>query len=281
MGKKQLILSAIAVALVVVLFLLPKVVIDNDSEAISDRGDTESNIEQGSPAATASVPAEAHSEVAPEEAAKKIEELRESYNNSRGSENFINFATSLSEVFASVNQYDSAAKYAAVVADAENKAGQLMHAADMYYEAFTYAMDADKASLMGQNARQYYEKVIAQEPGNLDAKAKMAMTYVSSSNPMQGITMLREVLEKDENNQTAIYNLGLLSLQSGQHDKAAERFEKLVSLSPDNLQAQFLLGVSYFESGQKEKARTQFEKVKKLDSDPAVTASVDNYLEQL
>jgi cytochrome c-type biogenesis protein CcmH/NrfG len=98
---------------------------------------------------------------------------------------------------------------------------------------------------------------------------------------MQGIQMLREVLESDEKNQTAIYNLGLLSMQSGQYDRAVERFEKLVQLDPENLQAQFLLGVSHFESGNKAEAKTQFEKVKSMDADPSVVASVDEYLNQL
>jgi tetratricopeptide (TPR) repeat protein len=283
MGKNQLILSIAAVVFIAVLFMLPKVVVDNDSEAMNEEEASASAM--ASTAAEAEPPAgteeDAHTEIAPEETTAKIDELRESYNNSRDSENFTKFANSLSEAFAAANQYDSAARYAAIVADAENTTASLMQAGDLYYEAFTYAMDAEKASRMGESARNYYQKVVEQQPSNLDAKAKMAMTYVSTSNPMQGIMMLREVLEEDENNQTAIYNLGLLSLQSGQHDKAAERFEKLVSLDAGNLQAQFLLGVSYFESGQKKKARRQFEKVKSMDDDPSVAASVDNYLEQL
>jgi Flp pilus assembly protein TadD len=97
---------------------------------------------------------------------------------------------------------------------------------------------------------------------------------------MQGIALLREVLEEDPDNEQATFNLGILSIQSGQYDRAVERFEKLATLYPENLQAQFYLGLSYLETGKRAKARKQFEKVKELDADPAVQAAVDGYLEE-
>lgn len=273
MSKKLLILSTVAIAAVLGLFMLPKSVVDNESENVNQAAATESS---GVGTETAD-----HSASIPEEVQKDLSELREAYRNSKNSENFANFANSLVERFASVNQYDSAAMYAAELAESSASIANLQQAGDMYYEAFTYAMDADKSRQMGEKARYYYEQLLAQAPESLDAKAKMAMTYVSSASPMQGIQMLREVLEADANNELAIYNLGLLSMQSGQYDRAVERFEKLTQLNPENLQAQFLLGVSYFEAGNKAEAKTQFEKVKSMDADPSVAASVDEYLNQL
>jgi cytochrome c-type biogenesis protein CcmH/NrfG len=109
----------------------------------------------------------------------------------------------------------------------------------------------------------------------------MAMTYVATSSPMQGIILLREVLESDPVNEQAMFNLGILSIQSRQYDKAIERLEKLVSIYPENLQAQFYLGVSYFESGEKQKAKKLFELVKVKDNDPALQATVNSYLEEI
>jgi tetratricopeptide (TPR) repeat protein len=272
MPKKQLILSAVAITAVVLLFMLPKAVVDNENSGVSQA-------ETGTSQETAE--ATDHTAEMPENVQAELADLREDYINNRNSENFANFANSLIEGFVSANQYDSAAKYAAELAESEAILAHLQKAGDMYYEAFTYAMDPEKGQQMGEQARYYYGKVLEQAPEQLDAKAKMAMTYVSSTNPMQGISMLREVLAADENNEMAIYNLGLLSMQSGQYDRAVERFEKLTQISPDNLQAQFLLGVSYFEAGQKEKAKVQFEAVKEMDGDPSVSASVDEYLNQL
>ena len=73
----------------------------------------------------------------------------------------------------------------------------------------------------------------------------------------------------------------MLVIQSGQHAKAVEWLEKLAAVNSNHLQGQLLLGVAYMNSGQKEKARQQFEKVKKMDSDPAVLATVDSYLQEL
>jgi Flp pilus assembly protein TadD len=98
---------------------------------------------------------------------------------------------------------------------------------------------------------------------------------------MQGITMLREVLAADPKNELALFNMGMLSIQSGQFAKAAEWLEKLVAVNDKHLQGQLLLGVAYMNVGQKDKARQQFEKVKKMDSDPSVQATVDSYLDEL
>ena len=50
----------------------------------------------------------------------------------------------------------------------------------------------------------------------------------------EGIMKLRAVLEQDPDNETATLQMGLLSLESGQIEKAAKRFEKLVLLQPEN-----------------------------------------------
>ena len=69
----------------------------------------------------------------------------------------------------------------------------------------------------------------------------MAMTYLTSSNPIQGITMLREVLVKDPKNELALFNMGMLSIQSGQYERAVERLEELVDINPSHIQGQLLL----------------------------------------
>ena len=124
-------------------------------------------------------------------------------------------------------------------------------------------------------------EILENHPERLDLKTKIAMTYVSSQNPMQGILLLREVIESDPENEEALYNLGLLSRQSGQLDKAIERFSKIVSINPDHIQARFLLAVTYLDLGESNKAKEQFEIVKRTNDDPAVQATVDSYLEKI
>lgn len=279
MKKKQILLSVVAVAAIAMLFSLPKVVVDNEGR----NNNLESRRDEAAVAGDATVTASAgpHTAEMPENARVKIDSLREKYKSSTNSEKSATFAKSLAEAYKSIGIYDSAARYANELAELTASLEDQKRAGDLYYEAYAHASDADKANELGEKARFFYEKALDQNPDDLEVKAKVAMTYMSTSNPMRGIQMLREILAKDENNELAIFNLGLLSLQSGQHKKAAERFEKLASLNPAHLQAQYWLGVSYFEAGKKQKAKAQFEKVLQMDSDPEIKASVENYLSRI
>jgi Flp pilus assembly protein TadD len=98
---------------------------------------------------------------------------------------------------------------------------------------------------------------------------------------MQGVTMLREVLAEDPKNEAALLNMGMLSIQSGQHERAVERLEELVKVNPNHAQGQLLLGIALMNSGNRVRAKQQFEKVKEMDKDPAVQATVDSYLNDL
>ncbi|HLZ17822.1 MAG TPA: tetratricopeptide repeat protein, partial [Cyclobacteriaceae bacterium] len=79
----------------------------------------------------------------------------------------------------------------------------------------------------------------------------------------------------------ALFNMGMLSIQSGQNRKAIDWLNQLTEVNPNHLQGQMLLGVAYLNSGKSKEARAQFEKVKKMDNDPAVQAQVDSYLKDL
>ena len=79
----------------------------------------------------------------------------------------------------------------------------------------------------------------------------------------------------------ALFNMGILAIQSGQYERAEERFTKLVAVNAQNLQGQFYLGLSFFEQGKKSEARKQFELVKSMESDPAMVATAESYLKEL
>jgi len=275
MLKKKVLVSILALVAVILLFNLPKVVVKDE-----ERDD---NLAATPEAAADDPPAEApaHDEPMPPEWEEKVLQLRESYNSSINTEKNINFADSLTNAFLSVNRYDSAAKYAEEAAIQGSDPERWLKAADLYYEAYTYAMDAGKQQALGKKARQLYERILEQQPEHYDAQVKIAMTYMTTNQPMEGIQRLREVLEKDENNELALFNLGILSMQSNQYPLAEERFRKLITLNPEHLQAQFFLGVSYFEQGKKQEAKAQFELVKEMDNDPELAATIDNYLNQI
>ena len=125
-----------------------------------------------------------------------------------------------------------------------------------------------------------FDLALDQDPNLSDVKAKTALTYLPQQ-PMQAVLLLREVVEDDPENVLGLYNLGLLSLQSQQFDKAVARFESLTTAHPDHLEGQFYLAVSYFESGKEDQAREQFELVRTMEADPEVLTTVDEYLMKL
>jgi Flp pilus assembly protein TadD len=135
-------------------------------------------------------------------------------------------------------------------------------------------VDEQKAKNLGTKTREFYQKAIDQNPGLLTAKANMAMTYVNTENPMQGILMLREVIDADPTNELALFNLGILSMRSNQYSKAADRFRQILTNNPTNTKAKFYLGLSLVELGDKEQASKVLSEVKKEEKDPVIQQAI-------
>ncbi len=278
MLKSRIILIVIAIILVAVFFSLPKVVVDNENESIDKGAETAENSTSSEETSTSSannMMTESHAGNIPKEVREDIERLRNSYILAENQENSIIFADSLADVFRDLNRLDSAAKYVELSHEDNELIG------NAYYEAFSFAADVEKANRLAVKTREYLQKVLDENPANNSAKIKLAMTYVSSDNPMKGISMLLEVVEEDPDNEEALFNLGILSVQSGQYSKAIERFEKLLIQHPENIQAEFYLALSLMNNGQKTKAKKLFAEIKNKSNDEQLLAAVESYLNEL
>jgi tetratricopeptide (TPR) repeat protein len=272
MKKSQLILIGSGIALVAILFTLPRVVVDNkeDKNELTESGDSGN-----------SVAADMHVNEMNISDKQILLQLRQELDKEINREKFIIFTDSISSIYLRNGKFDSAAYYLEVKATKYYEQPFIEKAGLAYYEAFTFSLNEQKQAVLAEKTRAYLNEVLEKDPKRLDLKTKIAMTYVSSSNPMQGITMLREILEQDPMQEDALYQMGVLSMQSGQYKKAVERFEELVKHYPENLQGQFYLGVSYFESKQNNKAKKQFQEIKSMTQDQMILASVESYLERL
>jgi len=267
MLKTRIILLALCIVLVTGLYLLPKVVVENDNVLSSPNDST-----------AAPIPSHA---AAPREVQEAIQLVRALYLADSGKEKNAIFADSLANLYRIAGKFDSAAWFSGEASKFFNTTESRIKAGDLYYEAYTFAVDQEKQNLMATQAQAYYNEVLDENPNNLNVKTKLAMTYLTSPNPMQGITLLREVLKDDPKNELALFNMGMLSVQSGQNERAVERLEELIKINPNHTQGQLLLGIAYMNLGKKKDAKQRFEKVKQLDSDPAVQATVDSYLKDL
>jgi outer membrane protein len=270
MLRTRIILIIVSSAVIALLFLLPKAVVENDSQLESGAAPDSIQKKKADPHNTST-----------REIALKINNLKARYLSGSRNEKNVIFADSLASLYREAGKFDSAAWFADEAATFFNTTEAFLKAGNNYYDAFTFAMEAEKQKALAEKTRSFFGKVLEAEPKNLEVKTKMAMTYISSSSPMQGIMMLREVLKEDPENELALFNMGMLSIQSRQFDRAIERLEQLIVVNPKHIQGQLLLGVAYMNDGDKAKAKAQFEKVKQLDSDPSVQATADSYLNDL
>lgn len=271
MLKTRLILVLVSAILIVLIFMLPKAVVENESELKS--GDTAS-------ASMKTPGTQGHAAVSAEEK-KLISELRAALAKSSSNEKNAIFADSLQNLYAKAGMFDSAAWFGKEAATFFNTTESFLKAGNNYYEAFTFAMDQQKRMTMAEQAREWLGKVIKEEPKNYEARIKVAMTYLASGGPMQGIRLLRDVLSEDPKNELALFNMGMLSIQSGQFAKAEDWLEQLLEVNPNHVQGQLLYAVALMNTGKKAEARKQLEKLKNTEKDPAVQAEIDSYLQEL
>src|SRR5690606_23405365 len=116
---------------------------------------------------------------------------------------------------------------------------------------------------------------------NLSAKTGLGSALVTgTSNPMQGIALLREVVEADPKNVEANKALGLFSLQSQQFDKAIDRFKTVVEQKPD-AESYFYLATGYEKSGLKSEAIAAYQKRTEMAADPTLSQYIDREIEAL
>jgi Flp pilus assembly protein TadD len=130
--------------------------------------------------------------------------------------------------------------------------GREFRIADLLFGAFQRASDADQARELGERAAIEIKGLLEKYPESSSLKNKLAMTMVASGTPMEGILLLRSILEDEPENIETIKNLGILSIQSGQFDKAEERFSDLLAIDSTDQEALFYLGMSQIEQGNQE-----------------------------
>lgn len=291
----QLLLLALALAVVAGLFWLPKVVVkpkegrgeltqDAARTATRDGGGAATNgskaVASSGEQPTAVSPEQPHMAVSTAQR-RELNSLRSRFASTQDLTAKLRLAKTLADTYKTVEKHDSAGYYLEQIAVARPGEQAWKRAADEYFEAFSFAATEERQRLLGAKCRELYEKVLKNNPDNLDAKTNLGMAFMASDNPVQGITLLREVLATDPRNEKALYNLGLLAIQSNQFDKAVERFRELTQVNAENVNGQFYLGVSLAQTGAKEEARKAFLKAKSLSPDPALAASVDEELQKL
>jgi len=212
------------------------------------------------------------------EAVKMAAEIRQKYATDA---NPLNVYRELGEMFFKASVFDSSAYYFEQIAIQNPGVENWLRSGDAYLQAFSLSLDAAKGEDLAEKTRDSYSRALQLDPSNLHAKTNTALTYVNSANPMRAISILREVLDKQPNYLPAIMSMGKLSMQSGQFDKAAERFKDVLRIDKNSVDGRIGLAYSYIELGKTEEAATLLKGLLEENIDPVVKDEVRKTLNNL
>jgi tetratricopeptide (TPR) repeat protein len=174
------------------------------------------------------------------------------------------------------------AYYTVRLADKENKAESYVNAGDYNSMLIQTAPDAKAKNFLSNNVLECYQKAVALDSTNTDNRIRLASAYMSGGGaPMQGVTILLDIVNKDSTNVDALLMLGRFGIISGQYDKAIARLQKILYLHPQNSEALLLIAEAYNNQGNKSKAIEMLERCKKTVSDPEAKKEIDKYIESI
>lgn len=149
----------------------------------------------------------------------------------------------------------AAAFYNEIIAEKENKDSFYLQSARYLVVANQFTKDESRGNIFLLKALNLLEKILKNNPKNTDAKTLKGYVLVRTQPmTMEGIAILQEVLQDDPNNTDALFMMGDFSIESGQYEKALERFKKLLSLQPFNSDYNFKVSEVFSRLNMKDSA---------------------------
>jgi tetratricopeptide (TPR) repeat protein len=167
-----------------------------------------------------------------------------------------------------------AAEYTIQKAETSNLAEHWEIAGKRYLSMIAFFSGDDKFHI-GERAVYSLNKAIETGGTNESLETLFAIATVEGTKePMPGILKLRDIAEKNPMNLEAQLNLGFFSMQTGQYDKAVERFKKVLEIDKEYLSVRFYMSEAYLAQGNKEEAVNQLKQYIK-DIDPSEKLAIE------
>jgi len=174
------------------------------------------------------------------------------------------------------------AYYSIKLAEKENKEDAFVGAGDYNTMLMQTAPDEKARNFLSANAVSCYQKAVDLDSNNTNNKIRLAGAFMESGGaPMQGVSILLEIVRKDSANVDAQLMLGRFGIISGQFDKAIARLEKILYLRPQNSEALLLLAEAYNGQGNKTKAIELLERCKRTVTEPAAKKEIEKYIQSI
>lgn len=187
----------------------------------------------------------------------------------------------LAQQWDDVNLTTPSSLYFEMIAEKAPAFDSWLKAGDKFTDAYQQSMDTLVQPALVQKAISSYQKADKLKPNTLEVKTGLGIAYVTGTpNPMQGITLLLDVVKQDPKNLKANLNLGLFSMKSGQFDKAVERFKTVIAIAP-SAEAWFYLASSFESMDKKTEAIAAYLKTKEIAADPNMSQFVDRKINEL
>jgi len=173
--------------------------------------------------------------------------------------------------------------YSGEKAKLENSEKNLNFAAQSMLEELRGISNPELKKWMAIEANDLFSRSLKINPTNDSTIIGLGSTYFFGvpGAPMEGILKIRAIADKDPNNVFAQFMLGYGGMVSGQTDKAAERFKKVLELDPSNTEAIFLLAELYEKAGNNNEAKVWYEKGLKAVKNPELIKALEEKIKTL
>jgi lipopolysaccharide biosynthesis regulator YciM len=264
--KNQLLLIAGALILSVLLFIAPKT-LPKSKEPLAGTGAT------STPSSSQTLElfvTMANKNVAPEEK-KRLDKLLSTHH-----------FDSVALFWDKARKPDIAAYFIEQKALKTNMAKDWFEAGNRYFNAVQFCQDESEVPVLYQSATRCFSKGLKLDPENTEANIMLASCYVeSSSDPMKGISILKEIEKKDSNNVKLQLAFAFFSVKSGQTGKAVERFKKVLRIDSTYIAAWLHLADVYERQGETDKTITMLEEYAARTNDITARLEIKKYIEQI
>lgn len=180
-------------------------------------------------------------------------------------------------------KYVLAAFYAEDKAKHGNGSGtDWVNAGERYRTAASFQQHEDHLPAVFGSAIACFQKALQLEPANLDAKTGLGISMVDgTNNPMDGITILKEVEAADSTHINVQLALADFAVRSQQYDKAIERYSKVLRLKPEYYAIHLSLAELYNAKHDTANVIVHLEAYSAITDDPVMKAEIDQEINNL
>lgn len=215
--------------------------------------------------------------------AEQIKTYNTNINGARNNSQKIDFLNKAGLLCDSVSLYALTGYFAEKMAQIKETPAAWLFVANRYANALQFSQNNAERLYLINKGKAAARTTLQMDPTNLDAQNLLAQCIIEQSDDsiMTVIPILKNIESKDSNNIAAIYNLAMLSVKSGQTDKAIMRFNKLIKLEPMNPENYFRLADVLSTQGDKKQALQMLETCKSLLKSPDQIKVVDEKIKEI